>query len=314
MQDWIDQVARLADLGQPWLRLIETAVLVVVIAALRLGALLVVRRNTTDAHTRYRWRKITAYVAFIIALFLIGRIWFTGFRSLATYLGLVSAGIALALREPVVNIAGWFFIMGRRPFVVGDRIEINGISGDVIDQQLFHFTLLEIGNWVDADQSTGRLVHIPNGDAFNTPLYNYTRGFPYIWNEIPVLITFESDWRAAKQILQAIADELGRPLTGAAERALLEASRRYLIFYSTLSPAVYTAMQPSGVLLTIRYLCEVRRRRGSSEAFWERILEAVGEHPNIEFAYPTQRFVTEGAHQAGQTGAVDPPHPTRQRG
>ncbi|NIP82375.1 MAG: mechanosensitive ion channel, partial [Gemmatimonadetes bacterium] len=91
--------------------------------------------------------------------------------------------------------------------VVGDRIQIGAHAGDVIDQRIFQFIVLEIGNWVDADQSTGRIIHIPNGLVFREPLANYTRGMQYIWNEIRVLVTFESNWKRAKQILDEIVQE-----------------------------------------------------------------------------------------------------------
>ena len=91
-------------------------------------------------------------------------------------------------------MAGWLFIVGKRPFTVGDRIEVDGSAGDVIDVSLFQFTMLEIGNWVDADQSTGRIIHVPNRFAFNKSLANFTQSFGFIWNEANVLITFESDW------------------------------------------------------------------------------------------------------------------------
>ena len=94
--------------------------------------------------------------------------------------------------------------MWKRPFEVGDRIQIGDQKGDVIDQRIFMFTVLEIGNWVDADQSTGRVIHIPNGKIFLETLASYTKGFEYIWNEIPVQVTFESDWRKAKNILESL--------------------------------------------------------------------------------------------------------------
>jgi small-conductance mechanosensitive channel len=160
----------------------------------------------------------------------------------------------------------------------------------VIDLRLFQFTLLEIGNWVDADQSTGRMVHVPNGLVFTQPVANYTRGFPYIWNEIPVMITFESNWEQAKKVLHAIADERGGQFTQAAEREILAASRQFMIFYSTLRPTVYTSVADSGVLLTIRYLCDARRRRGTAQDIWEDILREFAKTDDIDLAYPTTRF------------------------
>ena len=95
-----------------------------------------------------------------------------GLRSLGTFLGLLSAGLAIALKDVVASMAGWIFILWRRPFQLGDRIQIGDRAGDVVDLRLFQFTLLEIGNWVDADQSTGRSIHVPNGAVFTEPLFN----------------------------------------------------------------------------------------------------------------------------------------------
>jgi small-conductance mechanosensitive channel len=97
----------------------------------------------------------------------------------------------------LANLAGWVFIVWRHPFRVGDRVQIGEHAGDVVDLRIFQFSLMEIRNWVEADQSTGKIIHIPNGIIFTSPLANYTHGFNYLWNEIPITITFESDWEKA---------------------------------------------------------------------------------------------------------------------
>jgi len=247
-------------------------------------------RQTEDVRTRYRWKKTSGYILIILGLFIIIRLWFRGFESLATYLGLLSAGLAIALRDLVSDLAGWLFIIGRRPFSVGDRIQIGNFAGDVVDIRAFQFTLMEIGNWVDADQSTGRVIHIPNGMILREVLANYSKGFYYIWNEIPVLITFESDWQKAKKILQKIAEKDSERLSKAAEKKIKEASKKYMILYSKLTPIVYTSVKESGVLLTIRYLCEPQSRRGSEQKIWEDILKEFALQKDIQLAYPTQRF------------------------
>jgi small-conductance mechanosensitive channel len=223
-------------------------------------------------------------------VFLIGRTWFEGFQSLSTFLGLLSAGVAIALKDPLVNLAGWAFIIWRKPFGVGDRIQLGDYQGDVIDQRLFAFTLMEIGNWVDAEQSTGRVIHVPNGKVFNEGLANYSRGFQYIWDEIPVLVTFESNWRKAKQILLEIGRKHGESLSESAEERIRRAARKFMIFYTKLTPTVYTCVKDCGVMLTIRYLCEPRQRRTNQQAIWEDILDAFEKCNDIDFAYPTQRF------------------------
>jgi small-conductance mechanosensitive channel len=216
---------------------------------------------------------------------------------MGTFLGLLSAGIAIALKDPLVNMVAWGFILIRQPFKVGDRIQIGKVSGDVIDIRLFQFSIIEIGNWVDAEQSTGRIIHIPNGVVFTEPQANYTAEFQYIWNEIPVLITFESDWKKAKQILTDIINHHGVMLSNEAEKQLIEAAKKFLIFYSKLTPIVYTSVKDSGVMLTLRYMCNPRERRSIEEKIWEDILIEFAKHTDIDFAYPTQRFYnnsTEG--------------------
>lgn len=278
----------------------KSVLIILLLWLIRLAVLKIVHKKTTDVRVRYQWQKSSAYVSVGLALMVIGRIWFEGFDSLTTYLGLVSAGIAIALKDVLTSFAGWIFLLWRRPFEVGDRIQIGEHAGDVIDIRLFQFTLNEIGNWVDADQSTGRVIHIPNGMVFTLPQINYTRGFQFIWDEMPVLVTFESNWRKAKEILSRIVNEHTEVLTEHAEQGILEASKKFMIFYTTLSPTVYTSVLDSGVNLTLRFLVEPRKRRSRREILWEEILDAFAKEADIDLAYPTTRFYTQ----------PEPPPPT----
>jgi small-conductance mechanosensitive channel len=286
--DWFHRAMGLSPAIQGKLLVSLIAILIVLI--LRYLILRIVFQRLEDVRVRYRWRKSSAYLAFLFAVLVLGRVWFEGFQSIATFLGLLSAGVAIALKDLLANLAGWVFIMWRRPFEVGDRIQIGSQSGDVIDIRIFQFTIMEIGNWVDADQSTGRVIHIPNGKVFTEPQANYHKGFQYIWNEVPVLVTFESNWGQAKDILQQIGMKHAEHLSESAEQRVKEASRKFMIFYSRLTPTVYTSVKDCGVLLTIRYICEPRRRRDSEQAIWEDILKEFAQRSDIDFAYPTQRF------------------------
>ncbi len=271
-------------------RLLGTLVTVMGLWLLHRLALALVYRRVRDPWIRYRWRKSSTYALLATGIVIVGRMWFAGVQALATFLGLVGAGLAIALKDPVSNLAGWAFIMWRRPFEVGDRVQVGPHAGDVIDLGLFQFTLNEIGVWVDADQSSGRIIHIPNGQVFTEPIANYDKGFKYIWNEVPVLVTFESDWRKAKQILTKIAVQHAQHLTAGAEQELLTASRQYVINYTKLTPIVYTrVVQTGAVQLTIRYLIEPRKRRGTEHAIWEDVLTEFARCPDIELAYQTTR-------------------------
>lgn len=298
-------------------KLFQSLVIIFFLWVFRLVVIRVVHYETEDVRTRYRWGKVSTYLTVILGVILVGRIWIGGVESLATFLGLVSAGVAIALQGPITDLAGWAFLLWRRPFEVGDRVQIGEHAGDVIDMRILKFTLLEIGNWVDADQSTGRIIHVPNRRVFNDVVANYSQGFEHIWNEIPVLITFESDWEKAKAILQEIADRRAGDIAQTVAGQVKQAARRFMIMYSTLTPTVYTRVEASGVLLTIRYLCEVRRRRSTEQDIWEDILRAFAQHPDVNLAYPTQRFyyvlsedkpkIEKGQTEPGHTGDTTGP-------
>jgi len=272
------------------IKLIESVALIIVIWLFKILIIKLINRNVTDVKTQYHWRKLIKSTILILIIILVGRIWFRGAQSLVTYLGLLSAGIAIALKDVLANLAGWLYIISRRPFNVGDRVQIGEFAGDVIDQSFFEFTLLEIGNWVHADQSTGRIVHIPNGKIFTQDLANYDKGFKYLWNEIEVVVTFESNWQKAKKILLDIANNKGENISKRMENQIKRAAKKYMIYYKELTPIVYTSVVDHGVKLTIRHLCETRKRRGYTEALWEDILLEFAKDKNINLAYPTTRF------------------------
>ncbi len=250
----------------------------------------IVFKRTEDVYYRYRWRKTQDYITFVIGFFIISAIWIDEVKSLITFFGLLTAGIAIALKDPLTDLAGWLFILWRKPFDVGDRIQLGKHAGDVIDIRIFQFTIIEIGNWVDADQSTGRMLHIPNSKVFLEVLANYSSGFNYIWHEIGVLVTFESNWEKAKKILTNIVNEHSEHFTKTAEKKIKDASKKYMIFYRNLTPIVYTSVKDSGVMLTMRFLCDPRQRRGYEQIIWEMVLKEFGQCEDIDFAYPTQRF------------------------
>jgi len=287
MGEWLQSVIGLEAGTQS--RVITSLAVIAVIMILRGLVAWIIARRTEDVRFRYHARKVSAYVSASLALLLLGRIWFTGFRDIGTFLGLVSAGLAIALKDLVASVAGWIYLLWRRPFEVGDRIQIGEHAGDVIDIRLFRFTLIEIGNWVEADQSTGRVILIPNSRILIEAIANYSKGFQYIWNELPVLVTFESNWPKAKAILQKIIDDQSAHLSESAMQSVRKAAQRAMIIYSTLTPKVWTSVADSGVLLTIRYLCDPRKRRGTAETIWENILTEFKKNDDIDFAYPTMR-------------------------
>lgn len=267
-----------------------TMIIVIVLGVLRLVINRMVWLRTQDVKIRYQWKRVMSFSIPFIGFFLIVIVWASAFHQFGAFLGLITAGLAIALKDPLTNIAGWMFILFRKPFSLGDRVQIGEHVGDIIDIRLFQFTMLEVGNWIKAEQSTGRIIHLPNGKVFQEAQANYSSGFEYIWDEIPVLVTFESNWQNAKQILEEVVELCADKVDAKTKTELIEASKNYMIYYKHLTPIVYTSVRESGVELTIRYLCSPQKRRGTQDRMWQAILTRFDAEDNISLAYPTTRF------------------------
>ncbi|MCK4557443.1 MAG: mechanosensitive ion channel family protein [Candidatus Aminicenantes bacterium] len=259
----------------------------------------IINKTVKDLKRKYTLRKFAVYIGTLICILAIILIWIKRTGSVTTIISVIGAGLMLALYQPITSIAGWLLILVRRPYEIGDRIAIGNNSGDVIDIRLFYTSILEIGNWVDADQSTGRIIHSPNGKVFTEAIFNYTRGFEYIWNEIKIVVTFESNWKKAKDIILDIGskDYMDQ---GEKVRAKIETmSKKYMIHYGKLTPIVWTNIVDFGVELTLRYLTEARRRRSTQDAICQDVLDQFNKEPNIDFAYPTYRIYKQGEGSEG---------------
>ncbi|MCK5214512.1 MAG: mechanosensitive ion channel family protein [Candidatus Omnitrophica bacterium] len=272
-------------------RIIETVGISILFYIILFSLIKIINKRVNDIKVRHTIRKNTIYLINIILICSVFLIWVQNINSITLLLGFMSAGLALALQEVILCVAGWFVLISRRPYVAGDRIELSNIRGDVIDIRLFQTSLLEIGNWVDADQSTGRIVNIPNSALFKSANYNYSRGFEFIWNEIPVLVTFESDWQKGRDIMMIHAKKLAEGMTVDMQKKIDIMKNRYMIYYGKLTPIVYVNIKESGVKLTLRYLTEAKKRRSTEDQLCQAILNDFAQESSVDFAYPTYRIV-----------------------
>lgn len=280
----------LSDRTELFRKFILTILFIVLIYYLKQYISKKIDNKTEDISKKFRYNKVLNYISYGFGFVLIFPLWFQGLQGFMTFFGLFSAGLAIALRDLVANIVGRLYLIIRRPYSIGDRIEIGEVRGDVIDIRLFETSLMEIGNWVDSDQSTGRIVFVPNGHTLNKNISNYTKGFEFIWNEIRILLTFESNWKKAKKKFQEIANIRAREINREAREKIINSAKKE---YKKLTPIVYTNVKASGIELTIRYLCEPRKRRTTNEEFWEEIIAVVEDNDDLDFAYPTYRMYSQ---------------------
>jgi small-conductance mechanosensitive channel len=298
MENWIEYLDTLIEQDIRW-NVYKTIAILLVLWLIKKGAYkLIGIKKDAEMKRMYHQRKTVQYTLVFIGLLLIGNIWISNFQSITTFLGLLSAGIAIALKDIFVNIAGWMLIYIKKPFDVGDRIQIGEFKGDVVDLRLMHFSILEVGNWVDAEQSTGRIIHIPNGKIFMDPQANYSQGFNYIWNEQHVNISLDSDYKKAQVILKNMLTSMFQPDFKNIEAALKRAQKEHFISFSLYTPTVYAKIHERGIQLSLRYLCNPRKRRFFEHMITEGILDNFKAESSIQIVYPTTSVILK---QSGDT-------------
>ena len=215
--------------------------------------------------------------------------WSENDLSITTILGYISAGLALALHQVLLNIAGWLLIIFRKPYNIGDRIERNNIVGDVIDIRMFYTVVMEVGNWVEKNQSTGRIINIPNGKIFTEFTFNYTIEFDAIWDEMNILLTFNSNYQKAENIIKEILEETSdKKFLNEIEDNQQKMSKKYALKQGKLTPITYVDIKESGISFQLRYLVPVRLQRKKHDLINRKILKRFNKEKDIEFAYPSR--------------------------
>jgi len=281
-------------------RLIYTVVLIVVLTvAVRFGEW-AAQRAVADEYWRYTIRKLIRYSAASMFLFTALGIWAQRLQGLLLVLGATGAGLTIALAPVIVSMAGWALIISSKLYKVGDRVQLGGIIGDVTDVGIIRTSLLEIGNWVQADQVTGRVVAVSNAAVFKDPVFNYTQGAPYIWDEFTVPIAYGPRWEQAQSaIIDAVADytsEVAEP----AKTALQRLPGLSLIGSPETQTQVYVSLTEHWVACTLRYVVLARSRRTVKHRLQVETLKALAK-AGIEIAspgltlmrYPTERMWKE---------------------
>ena len=222
---------------------------------------------------RYSFRRVlfTLYLFIFVAAIL--AIWVKDTQSLIVSYGLLAAGLAFALQDIFKSIAGGILIFTRSLYSVGDRIEINGKYGDVIDIGIMYTTLLELREWVAGDQPTGRITQIQNSYAISFPINNYTRDHPYVWDEIHIPITFDSDWRKAEESILRIVQQETRDVTSAAAESITALADKYYLPPRSELPNVFLTITDNWISFHVRYITAVRNRRVLKSTLSRLILE-----------------------------------------
>ncbi len=219
------------------------------------------RKKLPDTRIRYRSQKGVEFFGYVL-LIIITISFFTGsIKDFALAIGLLTAGITITLQELILSVAGSFYIFFVGVYKPGDRIEINNIKGDVIDIDSIYTTMMEIGEWVSSDNYSGRIVKLSNAFVFKGPVYNYSKDFPFVWDEFNIPIRYESDLELAKTIVVKGASETLSEYVSKSISEWKQVVNKYYIENAQVEPTLAITMTDNWVQFNLRYIVDYKKRR-----------------------------------------------------
>lgn len=247
-------------------------------------------RRLTDrvVHERsfkFQTRKILNFVGYVAAIFMAMIIFEVNLNGVGVAFGVAGAGIAFALQEVIASIAGYLAIHLANFYRVGDRVQLGGIKGDVIDISVLRTTIMEMGDWVQGDLYNGKMVRVANSFVFKEPVYNYSGDFPFVWDEMTIPVKTNSDHTLMREILQQIlTDEVGGYVQKV-EHAWEKMTNQYQIENARLEPMISMTFDENWATYTLRYIVDFKSRRGTKDKLFTKILDSIhGSHGKIEVA------------------------------
>lgn len=245
-----------------------------------------------DNSNRYRARKFGTFIGYFLTVVLITIVYSDKLGGLTVALGVAGAGIAFALQEVIASFAGWLAIMFGGFYKTGDRVQLGGIKGDVMDIGVLRTTIMETGQWVDGDLYNGRIVLITNSFVFKEPVFNYSGDFPFLWDEIKIPIQYGSNYDLASEIIQQAANDVVGDISEKSKEKWIALQKEYRLEEAQTEPMVSLIANDNWVEYTLRYIVGYKKRRITKTQLFTKILKEVeATNGSVKFASATFQLV-----------------------
>ncbi len=228
-----------------------------------------------DTDTRYRARKFVTFLGYVVGALLLTIVYSDRLAGFTVAFGVAGAGIAFALQEVIASVAGWVALSFGNFYHPGDRVQLGGIKGDVIDIGILRTTVMELGQWVNGDLYNGRIVRIANSYVFKEPVFNYSADYPFLWDEITLPVRYGSDWQYTRAMLERVVNEVVGEYAIKSKDAWDLMLKQYLLEEAKIEPMITLVANDNWIEFTARYIVDFRRRRWAKDRLYTRILEEV---------------------------------------
>ncbi len=245
-----------------------------------------------DSDNRYKAKKFGTFIGYFLTVVLVTIVYSDKLGGLTVAFGVAGAGVAFALQEVIASFAGWLAIMFGDFYKSGDRVQLGGIKGDVMDIGVLRTTIMETGQWVDGDLYNGRIVLIANSFVFKEPVFNYSGDFPFLWDEIKIPIQYNSNYDKVKIILEEVGKEVAGDLTKKSHDKWIALQSKYRLEDAQTEPMVSLVANDNWVEFTLRYVVSYKKRRATKTELFTKILKQIeATNGEIKFASATFQLV-----------------------
>lgn len=248
--------------------------------------------HISDNGHRYKALKFSNFIGYALSILLLIIVFSDKLGGFTVALGVAGAGIAFALQEVIMSVAGWIAIMFGGFYKPGDRVQLGGIKGDVMDVGVLRTTIMETGQWVDGDLYSGRIVFVANSFVFKEPVFNYSGDFPFLWDEIKIPIQYGSNYDLAREIIEQAGKDIAGSLSEESQEKWSKLQVTYRLENAQTEPMVSLIANDNWVEFTLRYIVSYRKRRLiKSEVFTEILKKVDASNGQIKFGSATFQLV-----------------------
>jgi len=224
---------------------------------------------------RHRTKKLISFIGYFLTIILITSVYSDRLGGFGVALGVAGAGIAFALQEVITSVAGWLAIVFGNFYKTGDRVQLGGIKGDVMDIGVLRTTLMEVGQSVNGDLYNGRIVGISNSFVFKEPVFNYSADFPFLWDEMKIPLKTESDYKYANATFLTIMESSLGDFSKNSQEAWNHMTQNLYVENAQITPMVSMSFDESWMTFTLRYIVNYKMHRSTKDMLYIQILEAI---------------------------------------
>lgn len=241
-------------------------------------------RRISETDKKYKARKAVNMLAYLLMVCVVLFVYSDKLGNVGIALGMAGAGVAFALQEIIVSLAGWLTIMLTNKIRIGDRVKIGDLRGDIIDIGILSTTVMEVGDWVNGDLYNGRIVSLSNSFVYKERIHNYSSEYPFLWDELTIPIRTGGDPEIPRALFAQVLQDITGDYVARSEKKWTTLTDKYRVEEAQVKPMVTLQFDENWTTYTLRYIVDYKKRRGTKDQIYSAILSAIGKHPEIQIA------------------------------